>query len=51
MDELVRLKDVEELIKLIKERDRWNDWSSNWEECNKKVENQIYLIRATVIKQ
>lgn len=45
MEKVVRLEDVEKLIELIEERDRWNDWSIKWEECNKKVRNHIYLIR------
>ena len=43
MKKVVELEDVEDLIKLIKERDMWNDWSSNWEECNEKVKKQIYF--------
>lgn len=50
MNKVVKLEDVEKLIKLIKERDVWNDWTSSWEECNKKIENHIYLIRNNAIE-
>jgi len=40
----VKLKHVKELINLIKTRDRFHDWSTEYEKYNKKVENTIEWI-------
>jgi len=37
----VKLLHVKELIKLIKIRDSYNDWSSEYEKYDKKVKNTI----------
>lgn len=37
----VELKHVQELLKLIKERDSYMDWTAHYEKADKKVENTI----------
>ena len=41
MKKYVELKHVQELIKLIKIRDSFHDWSDDYEKQDKKVENTI----------
>ncbi|MNG13323.1 hypothetical protein D3C84_969960 [compost metagenome] len=40
-DKYVKLKHVEELIKLIKARDSFHDWSDEYEKYHEKVKNTI----------
>lgn len=40
-DKYVKLKHVKQLIKLIKLRDCYFDWSNEYEKYNRKVENTI----------
>jgi len=37
----VKLEHVEELLKLIETRDRYMDWTNEYERLNKKVDNTI----------
>lgn len=41
MEKYVKLKHVQELMRLIKERDHYYDWSDEYELAHKKVENTI----------
>lgn len=44
MSKYVKLEHVQELVKLIKTRDSFNDWSDKYEEYDKKVKNTIEWI-------
>ncbi|MEC0031078.1 hypothetical protein P4L24_24860 [Bacillus cereus] len=46
----VNLKHVQELIKLIKIRDTFWDWSNEYEKYNKKVQNTIEWIERNAKK-
>lgn len=40
-DKWVKLKDVEELVSLIKKREGFYDWSDEYEKIDKEVEEKI----------
>lgn len=44
MEKYVKLKHVQELMKLIKTRDRFMDWTDEFEKYDKKVKNTIEWI-------
>jgi hypothetical protein len=50
MGEYVKLEHVEELLKLIKTRDSFYDWSNEYEKYNRKVENTIEWLRRNAKK-
>lgn len=41
MDKYVKLQHVQELIKLMKVRDTYMDWTDSYEKYSKKVENTV----------
>lgn len=43
-EKYVKLKHVQELVKLINIRDSFNDWSDDYEKQDKKVKNTIRWI-------
>lgn len=45
MEKYVKLKHVEELLKLIKARDRFYDWSDEYEKYSNKVDNTIEWLK------
>lgn len=44
-EKYVKLKHVEELLKLIEIRDSFHDWTSSYSEQNQKVEDAIDSLR------
>ena len=48
-EKYVKLKHVQELLKLIRTRDSFYNWSSSYEKYNKKVENTIEWLERNAI--
>jgi len=48
-DLYVKLEHVQELMKLIKKRDSFHDWSDKWEICNRKVIAKMEFIEQNSI--
>lgn len=44
-DKYVKLKHVQELLKLIRIRDSFQDWSKSYDKYDEKVENTIEWIK------
>lgn len=49
-EKYVKLKDVEELIKLIRNRDSYHDWTNTYEELDKKVNDTIERLKRNAIE-
>ena len=50
MTQYVELKKVEELLQLIKARDAFHDWSSNYEEYEEKIKFAIEQLKSQAIQ-
>lgn len=45
----VKLEHVQELLKLMKTRDMYMDWTDSYEEESKKVDNYIELLEMSAV--
>lgn len=49
-DKYVKLKDVKELLKLIKNRDSFNDWSIQYENYDAKVKVAVEQLEQNAVE-
>ena len=50
MNKYVKLEEVEKLLEILNERDKYLDYTPNYEECDLKLKVQIKNIRHNAIK-
>lgn len=50
INKYVKLEDVEEMIKIMKERDMYMDFTQSYEECDLELKTQIKYIRKSAIE-